>query len=304
MGSYKSTFLQEAFYLIENEKAKQLKILMERNCDKSISFNQFTEFVDMFCQREKSILRKCININGTGGSGIRKFNLTSISSIYVAAISKLNIVKTGSFANTGECGSSDFFNSIGLLTLPNKIDALHDFHFAYYDYLELSPWKKYKTELSLNHDISKLLNNCIFFDYKSQKQLLGISNERYAKSIYTFQSHCFPDKIDFFYSYYHGICIDEVWGGDVYLNGKKIAILPYITVGNLSKEEIIAQGMDLLFGQSNNENWVEYLAYSVAIYLIALEVVTTVDEGLQIFQAAYLDKKAKSLIENIKNCKD
>lgn len=292
-------FLKDAFYLIEDNNVDELGRLVQQHSTTTVYFEQFMSFVGMFHAKEKEELRNCININGTGGSNTPKFNLTSIAAIYVAAISELNIVKTGSHANTGVCGSSDFFDSIGILNTSNKIDSLRKTHFAYYDYLELSPWKRYKSVLALNNDIAKLINSCIFFEYRANRYLLGISNQQYAKSIFQYPSYNFPDKIDFFYSIHNGKCVDEICGGDVFLNDKRILQLPHIYMQDLTKEEIIAQDKDLLCGISRDENLINYLAYSVAVYLYAIKFTTTIDEGLQLFETAYAEKKAQKLIKKI-----
>lgn len=84
---------------------KKDKSLVERltaqYADAEVTPQEIVEFSRSFGTRLKAELRGSININGAGGSHIPKPNITSIAAMYLAAITGLRVVKTGSGVYSG-----------------------------------------------------------------------------------------------------------------------------------------------------------------------------------------------------------
>lgn len=295
-------FFKKLRYFVLNNKADSLEKLMKKNRYTQISQKDFFDFIFSFNKKLQKRLVRCININGSGGSGIVKLNLTSLASIYVAAISRLDVVKTGSRANTGLCGSTDFFEAIGLLNVKKKLKAINRYHFAYFDYLELSPWKKYKDLLKINKTIELFLDNIVFFEYQAALHGLGLSNPEYLQKMCRIQTLRFPQNIFTFYTKLQGDkYIDEVCAGEVFLNDKFVTAIMSENYFPTTKSEILQEDIKLLNGCTTNTEAYTSLKYSVAIYLLGMKFVDKIESSIHLFEEAYSNKLAYHLVENIKN---
>ena len=162
-----SQLLSEAHSLILMNEKERLLQLLKSNSSLQIDECEFERFIHSFLDSYKGI-DNCININGSGGSKIPKLNLSSIACIYTAAITNMKVVKTGSIANTSLVGSSDLFDKLGLLHAHNKLKGLDMFNFAYYDFLQITAWKRYRDILTLNDSLKHYINNGVFFDYSAR----------------------------------------------------------------------------------------------------------------------------------------
>lgn len=290
--------LQRALSYIHNCESAKIQELMNKHQDIIISIYDFEAFVYAFSHNFKE-LEQCININGSGGSLIPKLNITSIACLYIAAITRLKIAKTGSAKNTSMVGSSDFFRSLGLLSTHNKLNGLHKYSFCYYDHTELAPWKLYKELLSQNKSLCEYIQNGVFFEYSANIYGIGISKSNYMEKLEYGKIYNKPQTLFSYYTNTSYGMIDEIMQGDVYVNGNYLlSIKGDIYIPNNSSE-IINEGIKLVYGTSNNNSAIESLRYTVAIILSILTNYS-IDEGIKLFNIAFKRKTAGILIENLK----
>ena len=212
-------FLKQVYFLILSGDRNGVQKLLSNNRSLYIDKHDFEEFIFSFSSLHNE-LKGCINLNGSGGSRIPKLNISSIACLYIAAITGLNIVKTGSSSNSSLFGSSDLFNELGLLHLKSKSSSLSLFHFAYYDYLQLSPWKLYRNILITNTSLKTFIENGIFFDYSAQYYFMGIALNHYYDRLNSGMRYNDPDSLITYYTNTKYGIIDEIIQGDVYVDDK------------------------------------------------------------------------------------
>lgn len=290
--------LQKVLTYIHNCESAKIQELINKHRDIIVSIYDFEAFVCAFSDNFKE-LEQCININGSGGSLIPKLNLTSIACLYIAAITKLKIAKTGSVKNTSMVGSSDFFRSLGLLSAHNKLNGLHKYGFCYYDHIELAPWKLYKELLSQNKSLNEYIQNGVFFEYSANVYGIGISKSNYIEKLEYGKIYNKPQTIFYYYTNTAYGMIDEIMQGDVYVNDNYLLSIKGDIYIPKKSSEIINEGIKLIYGVSNNKSAIESLRYTVAIILNILSN-CSIDEGIKLFNTAFKRKTAGTLVDNLK----
>lgn len=292
-------FLEKTKELILADKRKELCEFFYKHAKVKVSKSDFFKFVESLHPKYMDKLKGAININGMGGSQIPKLNISSLLCLYIAAMTQRNVVKTGSSSRSSLNGSSDFFEQIGLLNMKNKIQMLQKHHFCYFDHTQLAPWKKYKKELSCHQGIKKILENCIFFEYPESVYGLGLSDKK-QKNILNRKAYFQPVTIFTFYTNTtHGI-LDEIAQGDVFLNNDFLCHIPGKIYIPANPSDLQSENLKLLRGTSNNVSAINSLKYSVAIVLYALSYVSSLNDGLVLFENAYERKSAFQLICQMK----
>lgn len=291
-------FLEQLSNAIDNKNEDMAFELIKSNTGTYVTLDDIITFSQKFDKNIKRRLQGSVNINGSGGSGIIKPNLSSITAMYIACISNIRIAKTGSVACTGKWGSSDFFKELGLLNERNREYVWDKYGFAYYDYLEVSPWKKYKSALSQNTYLGDIFKKVVFFEYPTSYYFLGISLPRYHDSLLRLELVNRPDKLVTFYTESVNGIIDEFAAGSIFVQKKKmlqtLGILPSLN----STSDIKAINRDLVLGEGNTI-WKECLENGCAIILKELGVVSSLDEGKDLFCKAWKDKVILNILKEI-----
>ena len=273
---------------------------MEENRYEMVSISDFFSFADLFSEETKKRIRGAINIHGMGGTGIPKINLTSIASLYLSTICNRHIVKTGSRKNKSVMGSTDFFEKLGILHIKEKEKVLDEFGFAYYDYLELSPWKMYKGILSKNDNIKDILERTHFFDYEMGILGVGISSDKAYRDFLHKVHYCSPKEMFHFYTIVDNKRIDEILPGNIYLDDilfkGKLIPLPLLS----SAHQAYDISLKLIEGDVIDDYWYKALRVSVAVLLYRLHTTNSLEDGEELFEKAYRDKLVQKKIEKIK----
>lgn len=289
-------------YILSDEKDKIIT-LWENNKETYISLEDFYQFIERFSISQRNMVSNCININGTGASPCLLPNLSSLTALYASQISKQNFVKTGSGANTGIHGSSDFFRDIGLLNLDSQ-SILDEYHFLYYDYLILSPWKKYKPVMAQNKYLGDYFKQVFFFDYPSKYYFLGLNSVHFYDSFTRgWELYNRPEHLVIYYTNQNDKIYDEVYSGVVHVDNKPYFTLPdHNNKTPVSASTIHKINAGLVDG-SEDSDWKMYLGYSVALVLEQMNHVQSIDEGYELFEKCYRDKVVKKMITKILSLK-
>ena len=286
-------FLIRAYESICKKNTQALLSLVEQNTNTEISPTQFEAFTQMFAKEEKEWINGSVNIHGMGGSGIPKVNITSLACLYLSAITDLPIIKTGSRKNTSVMGSTDFFEDIGFMNIRDRKSVFNEYGFVYFDYLELSPWKAYKGTLRLNNDISVILNNYHFFEYKIGTLGLGVS----SKKIYShFLSQCHfpaPDRIFTYCSEVNGMLLDEISPSGY----------EYPFTKTLTSREISELNHSLAYGDDTESYWYHALRESVATFAVELNAAECCEDGGEKFDKAYTDRYVAKMLKKVTGAK-
>ena len=282
-------FLIRAYEIICQKNVQALMTLVKKNTDTAVLPTEFEAFTQMFANEEKEQINGSVNIHGMGGSGFPKANITSLACLYLSAITKLPIVKTGSRKNTGVMGSTDFFEEIGFMNIRDRKSVLEEYGFTYFDYLELSPWKAYKDILRLNSDISVILNGYHFFEYKIGTLGLGISSKK-MHSYFLSQCHFpAPDRIFTYCSEVNGMLLDEISPSGYEYPFTKALTLREVSVLNHA----------LAYGDDTESYWYHALRESVATFAVELNVAECCEDGREKFDKAYTDRYVAKMLKKV-----
>lgn len=292
-------FLIRLFELIETGEDNRILQLIEENKKTSISIDDIIAFSRESGCLIKEQLHGSVNINGSGGSGIIKPNLSSVTAMYVACVSDVRVVKTGSCAYTGKWGSTDFFRELGLLNSENRKRVLEKYGFAYYDYLEVSPWKRYKKAMYSNTDLNALFWKVVFFDYPASTYFLGISVPRYHASLNQLWLENRPENLITFYTATTDRVIDEITPGKVFLQTEKFIDIP----GNIpvlsNSNELRSINYKLINGEEEGV-WKDCVSECCSIVLLKLHVTSSLEEGKELFDKAWKDRMLLKMLKEVK----
>jgi len=279
--------------VLENDETS-LTAMLENYADLIISQQEWYEFVDSFAICLKAELKHCVNMCGSGASRIIKPNFSSVASIYLSALTGVDFMKSGSSANTGVFGSSDFFEKIGVLGYKNKSEIIQKFHWGYCDHYELSPWKKYKKIFKKNDNIRRLIENTVFHDYASEILYLGISDPSYARKLPEYINHNAPRTVKCLYSQQITGYIDEITAGAVFFDGRQVCEALDVECGILTgAEDVFEIDIQLLNGDCEDRFWRESLLRTVAVILWDLGYASDLETGLSTARVAYEKRVAK-----------
>lgn len=285
--------------ILRNETGRLVE-LIGRTPMLGIDEKEIVDFLRTFGEHNKKNAEGAININGSGGTGFYKPNISSIAAMYISQGVSTPVIKTGSGAYSGIYGSSDFFRDLGLLDDSKRSQMLNHYGFAYYDYLEMSPWKRYKKILFEQKDFKNVFEKTVFFDYKASTYFLGISNARYHWSLNNnVNLDNEPDELFTYYSKVENSVIDEVYpGGTLYVNGEDFQVDNY----GFGKVPIIKSIQDitkintlLLMGEEIGF-WKESLANTCALAFFSLKIVNSFEEGKELFEQLYKDCVVKKML--------
>lgn len=294
-------FWDEVYDLVGKKDPYALKLLIEKNRDTHFQAEDTILFSRRFASERKLELKGSININGSGGSHIRKPNLSSIAAMYLATITKRNVVKTGSVASTGIYGSSDFFHQLGLTSREQQERCLKKYHFAYIDFLELSPWKQYKPILRINSDLDRIFYQIVYFDYPASEYFLGISKPYFHDSLankLTIENA--PEKLITYYTETPNGIVDKMMPGKLYTDGQFLCqvgpanVVPEI----VSREEIYRINRALLHGEYQ-EYWTDALTLNCSFMLWKLGFASTMNEGAELCRKAFQDRALDPLLNEL-----
>lgn len=296
------TFLDDLVDLIDNGKDDLIDSIIENNLESYIELEDVIAFSRVSGAPMKKNLRGAININGSGGSGYIKPNLSSIAALYLGLTTDHVIVKTGSSSFSGIYGSTEFFMELGFLDAYKRDYILGKYGFAYYDYLEVSPWKKYKQKLRKNKSLDDIFWKVVFLDYKASYYFLGISNPKYYEGMRKLQIENSPGKLVAFYSVINNTIVDELLDSDIYINNKL-----YMkgkgkceSIGRGEIERLKRINKELIMG-INTGFWRESLKITYSVIACRVGIVTNIDEGKEMFEKCYSDKIVMKVLKEIGN---
>lgn len=292
-------FLSQAYALICSDRVSELSQLVDENRSLRLDEHDFESFIMMFSSAHKE-LSGCVNINGSGGSGIPKLNISSIVSIYIAAITGIKVVKTGSVSCSSLVGSTELFDRLGLLHSTIKEKGLELYNFAYYDFLQISSWKRYREILVLNQSLRDFLSDGVFFDYPASTYCMGIALDFYYDKLRDGKIYTSPSRLITFYTNTKYGVIDEITQGDVYVNGSYRLTLDGDMYLPLHKEEVLEEDIRLIYGYSENKKNIDSVRYATALLMNEL-CGCCVDEGVALFNAAYAKGTAGKLVDGLTN---
>lgn len=266
-----------------------------------------THFIETFqsCNENLNLNHyNSVSISGSGGSGIRKPNIGSISSLYISSLKIVSVVKIGSCAKTSLSGSTDLFTSIGFRDDKIKKNALDKYNFAYYDIDSISPWKKFVNFLSLNPAFYNMIQTHIFNEIKFKVKLTGVLSQSmyddYSKRKHINKS----DKLITYWSKLNSKGIDEIMQQNtVFACNNDIQKIDF---GNIRKENNVKNfidcnrvNMQLINGEDTTSIWYESLKYTVAFSLVEIEIADSIEHGVEIFDEIYTDKNVKRMLNDL-----
>ena len=271
--------------------------LTAQYADTEVTPQEIVEFSRSFGTQLKAELRVSININGAGGSHIPKPNITSIAAMYLAAITGMRVVKTGSGSYSGLWGSSDFFRELGMLNEEKRHACLQQYGFAYYDYLEISAWKEYKPIMLKNRSLSRVFWEIVFFEYEADTYFLGISNPFSHTALserLTLENR--PRRMITYYTQTKQGCLDEAAPGQLFVDNQLFYQTSSCSVPSLRNLRDLKEiNRRLLIGQETGY-WKECLKITCALCLLQLGRVSCIEEGMQHFERAYREKALRPLL--------
>mgnify|MGYP004595523815 FL=1 len=271
--------MNEFFNLIEecvlDDNVDKLKDVIRNSSAIGIEDDVIVVFLKKFGNDNKLLAEGAININGSGGSGYYKPNISSIAGMYISQLTDVPVVKTGSVAYSGIYGSSNFFRDIGLLNPQKRRQMFEKYGFAYYDYLEMSPWKKYKKILFEHPDFKRVFDKTVFFDYKASTYFLGITNRRYHWGLndYLDVDNKPDDLVTYCTETERGI-IDEAFPkGIIYLNDKQFQVCKTDYIMPLLKDvQSIKRVNEALLCGEEGGFWKEALVNTCALAFVSLNL--------------------------------
>lgn len=138
-----------------------------------------------FSSVKREDLGDCLDIVGTGGSGVKTFNVSSLSALALASMG-VRTAKHGNRAVTSSCGSADIFELLGVdiqMKEEKLLECLKRFDFAFfyaprfYSVLKnLSPIRKSLGFSSIFNLLGPLLNplGCVY-------QVLGVYDRGFVR---------------------------------------------------------------------------------------------------------------------------
>ena len=285
--------------ILSDDKEKLIKLISNTSTI-GIDDETIINYLRKFGDENKTLAEGTININGSGGSGYYKPNISSIAGMYISQLSEIPVVKTGSVAYSGIYGSSDFFNDLGLLNIKKRQEVFSKFGFAYYDYLEMSPWKKYKKILFGHPDFKRVFDKTVFFDYKASTYFLGITNRKYHWGL---NHHlCVDNRPDFLVTYCSetekGI-IDEAFPkGTIFVNDNEFQVCNTdYEMPMLEDVQSVKHINNLLLIGEEEGFWKEALANTCALAFVSLGIVDSFEEGKEDFEKIYRDRVVKNILK-------
>lgn len=293
-------FFNMVYELIRSDRVKDLSKLVEENKSLRLDEHDFENFIVLFSSAMNFPEIGCVNINGSGGSGVPKINITSIACVYIAAIAGVKVVKTGSVSNTSLAGSTDFFERLGLLHATVKDKGLEKYNFAYYDYLQISAWKRYREILTLNQSLNDYICGGVFFDYPASTYCMGIALDCYYDKLRDCKTYNAPTKLITFYTDTKYGVVDEITQGDIYVNGNHRMTLDGDMYMPHDKEEVLKEDIKLIYGLSDNKRSVDTIRFTTALLLDEL-IGCGIEKGISLFNTAYSNGVAGKLVDGLIN---
>ena len=294
-------FLDDLIELEGNGSEELIKRVILKNINTHVTSEQIISFSRKSGREIKEKLKGAININGAGGTGFIKPNLSSLVALYIGLSIDRIIVKTGSGFSTGIWGSSNFFNKLGLMDCRKREYIYQKYGFAYYDYLEVSPWKRYKDLLRNNKYLNKLFRKIIFFDYRPSYYFLGVNSPLCYEGLKKLRLENMPsNKLITFYSVVNSMIVDELMSGQVYVDNK--LVLNEDSEGIIWNRSDIKKlqkvNMELLVGTSD-DYWKKCLKLSYSIIVMNLCLASEMYEACEMFDKVYKDKKVMKMLKEI-----
>ena len=286
--------------LIEQKEDAQINRVIQLNLGTEVTKQQLLTFSRLSNYKVKTKLRGAININGSGGTKFAKPNLSSLTALYLGLSTNKTIIKTGSRAVTGLCGSTDFFYETGLMNEQNREYIFDKYGFAYYDYLEVSPWKRYKELLRNNSFLKELFQQIVFFDYTTSVYFLGIGDPRFHDSLKKLCLENKPEKgLVTFYSVIKQKYIDELLPGKIYINNKLYMDIKEEKCScKMNRQQVLKINRNLLYGNEEGY-WKLCLKLSYCIIAIQIGITDELGEAEEMFEKAYQNKIVAKILKEI-----
>ncbi len=164
-------YIQKIYDFIMKEQDIALFDFMLSSQNIELSTNDLQGFIDLFNPYHEFISEPIeIGLSGSGGSGLKKPNIGTIASMYLAQVPGVTVAKVGSKRRTSLMGSTDFLSELGYHANVDKVDFFRKWRFLAADVDECAKWRRYEHILRLNNSFNYLLDTYLIneFSYKTK----------------------------------------------------------------------------------------------------------------------------------------
>lgn len=279
---------------IKDNNINKIQEIVENNINTFISNKEITTFLENSRNVPSNKYSQYYCITGSGGSKLKKPNITSIAFLYIASMG-IPIVKTGSRAMTGTYGSTDLFEELNLCN--REIDN-KKYKFAYFDVFDTIRWLKYKKELSKNECFNKYFCNTEIHEFKVKSKMTIQIDERKYEDFLNLKNINKPNELFVIYSSYKNKVIDEIMPGKITINNDVFFSFEenyeFYEVENIKKIDY-----DLIKGKKVNDFWYETLKLTIAIFLLVNNFTTSIKDGCKLFEEKYKNKSVIKMLKDI-----
>lgn len=164
----------------EPQTAKALLLLLAKKGEEAQEISACVQVVRRLEPPRRVALPYLVDVCGTGGDGMKTFNISTVTSFVVAAAGAY-VAKHGNRAVSSRAGSSDLIEALGVrleLPAPRMFEALRRYHWAYFHaplyhpvFARIQPLRKELGIPTLFNALGPLLN-----PIELRYQMLGVSN--------------------------------------------------------------------------------------------------------------------------------
>lgn len=279
---------------IKDDNINKIQELIGNNSNTFISNKEITTFLENCRKVSSNRYSQYYCITGSGGSKVKKPNITSIAFLYIASMG-IPIIKTGSRAMTGTYGSSDLFEELNLC---NREISSKKYKLAYFDVFDTIKWLNYKKELSKNEYFNKYFCNTEIHEFKVKSKMTMQIDEGKYEDFLNLRNINKPDKLFVVYSSYKNKILDEVMPGKIKINNDLFFSfeenLEFYEIENIRKIDY-----DFIEGKKVSDFWYETLKLTIAIFLLVNNFTTSINEGCSLFEEKFKNKSVIKMLRDI-----
>ena len=166
---------------------KGLLLLATKRGEDASEFCGFIQALRKFESAKKASVPFLLDVCGTGGDGMKTFNISTISGFVIAGAGGY-VAKHGNRAVSSKVGSSDLMEALGVrldISFSRMLDALHQFRFAYFHapfyhptFLRVQAIRRELKTRTLFNALGPLVNP-IELSY----QVIGVSNPQWLQPL-------------------------------------------------------------------------------------------------------------------------
>lgn len=227
------------------------------------------EICQLLCETSVTARPRELLFSGSGGTGRKKPNYTSLTAVYFAAAGH-DVLKFGSRKVKGVFGSTDFFEQLGLSELHFRGGGC----LRYYDVNEAQHWYRYRNLLSLNRSFGEFFSTTVFNPIPVSVKLAFVAGQERARTYSGMRQYRAPGRTHVICSDGDGGIPDEAGSGSVFADGTFLcrwdnAEVPIM----LTPQEAFEADMRLLTGLDETA-MSQYLINNMTVSLALLDCVS------------------------------